>query len=123
MRKELGGGYPEKVDKMITKYGKGTRYLQHTGGDEKLLLAAIKSGRMPSITYCGYDPHYNGPVSHMVHLVYADAQWWCISDNNFPKDNQFVWMGRDDFLQRWKGNSGGWAVFLLQPPASPVPHN
>ena len=122
MRQEPGGGYPEKVDAMIAKYGPGTQYGQHTGGDESVLRAVLASGRCPCVTYDGYDPHYGQQsIAHMVTLVYLDDQWACVSDNNFPADDQFVWMGREAFLQRWRGNSGGWCVFLLNPPPPPPP--
>ncbi len=45
MQKETGGGYPEKVDRMIAKYGKGTPYLQYEGHDPTILKLALKTGR------------------------------------------------------------------------------
>lgn len=123
MRQEPGGGYPEKVDKMIAKYGKGTQYVQHTGGDIEFLKAAIATGRMPGVTYGGYDPHYRGYVAHMVNLVYLDDKLAAISDNNFTGDNEIVWMSTDEFKKRWNMGSAGWAVVLLAGPPSPVPIN
>lgn len=125
MRQEPGGGYPEKVDRMIKKYGQGTQYIQHTGGDYEFLKSAIKSGRMPSVTYDGRDSHYGAGnrIAHMVSLVYADDEVACVSDNNYPRDNQLMWMSSVDFVSRWKGNSGGWAVVLLSPPPPPVPRH
>lgn len=123
MRKELGGGWPEKVDKMIARYAPGTAYLQHTGGDPGVLTAALASGRMVGVTYGGYDPHYRGYVAHMVTLVHYDGTWACIIDNNFPGENEYVWMSPAEFQRRWKMGGGGWAVVLLSPPPPPVPRN
>ena len=119
MRRELGGGWPEKVDKMVAKYAPGVKYIQHTGGDLEFLRLAIKTGRMPGITYGGYDPHYRGYVAHMVSLAHLSDAWFVVTDNNFPKDNQYVWMSPGEGKKRWLMGGGGWAVVLLSPQASP----
>lgn len=128
-----GGGYPAKVDALIPKIaqtrGEQTpEYIQHTAGDLEFLYAAIKSGRMPAITYCGRDMHYGAgrSVAHMVNLVHLDPpesnpRLAAILDNNFIGESELVWMTAAEFMQRWKGNSGGWAVVLKapRPPAPP----
>lgn len=121
MKQEPGGGYPEKVDRMIKKYADGTPYLQHTGGDYEFLVTAIRSGRMPGVTYNGHDPHYSGSIAHMVSLIYADQEVAAITDNNHPRDSEIVWMSREDFIRRWRGSGGGWAVVLLKGPPPPPP--
>lgn len=129
MKAEPGGGYPEKVDRMIEKYGKGAEYVQHQGGDLEFLYRAIRSGRMPSVTYSGRDPHYGRQrVSHMVNLVHLDPpdktpRLAAILDNNFPGENELVWMTAEEFQSRWKDMQGGWAVILLAPTPPPVPRN
>lgn len=125
MRKELGGGYPEKVDKMMAKYAPHVKYIQHTGGDPEVLKAILQSGRMACVTYAGRDMHYgpNQRVAHMVDLVHFSDRWACVADNNFVRDDQFVWMTPDDFVSRWKDMQGGWVVCLLAPPPPPIPHN
>jgi hypothetical protein len=123
MRQEPGGGYPEKVDRMIAKYAASIPYLQYEGSDHSILLAALRSGRMPAVTYNGYDCHYRGGVSHMVNLVHLSDRWAAISDNNYPKDNQVVWMSPPEFLKRWRGGRSGWTVILLKAPPPPVPHS
>jgi hypothetical protein len=119
MRAERGGGWPEKVDQMIAKYAKGVRYAQHTGGDLNFLRLAMRTGRAVGVTYGGSDMHYRGYVAHMVTLAYLDDQWAAITDNNFPGDNELVWMSPAEFEKRWKAGGGGWAVVLLQPPPTP----
>jgi hypothetical protein len=125
MRKEPGGGYPEKVDKMISKYGAGTPYVQYEGADPSILKAALAGGRMPGVTYNGHDPHYRGTIAHMVNLVCFDeaANLAAILDNNFIGENELVWLSIPEFMQRWKGGRSGWAVVLLNPPPPPVPKN
>src|SRR5262249_55114041 len=92
MRAEPGGGYPEKVDRRIARHGKGAAYLQYEGTDPAVLRAALATGRMPCVTYNGFDPHYRGGVAHMVNLVHLSDRWACITDNNFPSDKSYVWM-------------------------------
>lgn len=123
MRSELGGGWPEKVDKMMKKYAPHVAYIQDTTGDYELIKAAIRSGRMPGVTYNGHDPHYRGSIAHMVALAHADDRWVCVSDNNYTQDNQFVWMSPADFKSRFNGGGGGWSVILLKPGPPPMPRN
>jgi hypothetical protein len=128
MRKELGGGWPEKVDQMIAKYGKGADYLQYQGNDPAVLIAALKGGRMPSVTYNGHDPNYgNRSVAHMVNLVAytgdTASDWVCVLDNNFIAADKLVWMRPAEFKQRWCGQGGGWAVVLLANAPPPIPVN
>ena len=123
MRKEPGGGYPEKVDHMMAKYCPGVPYVQYEGSDLGVLQAAVKTGRMLGVTYNGHDVHYSGSISHMVDLVHLSNRWAVISDNNFPSDTQFVWMSPAEFKRRWTGGRSGWAVILLKGPPPPVPHN
>ncbi len=121
-----GGGYPEKVDEVLQRFGPDVSYIQDTSGDADILEAILKTGRMPCVTYNGHDCHYSGSIAHMVCLPYFDRQtgWACVSDNNFPGDDQFVWMSPDEFLKRWKsGGGGGWVLALLAPPPPPAPHN
>lgn len=140
MTREPGGGTPSKVTAMIAKYGPGTPYLQHTGGDVEFLRAALKTGRMVCVTYCGGpgDPHYGGQVvAHMVNLVYLserDDGQACILDNNFIGEKQLLWMSVPEFVERWKGENfyvrigprrmpvgGSWAIVLLDAPPPPAP--
>lgn len=121
MMHEQGGGYPQKFDAMAAKYCNGAEYVQHTGGSEKFLELALKTGRMPSVTYAGNDSRYNGLIAHMVNLVHLDETSAAILDNNFPA--KYLWMSREEFLERWRERGGGWAVVLLASPPPPVPHN
>lgn len=125
MRQEAGGGYPRKVDQMIAKYGAGAPYLQYEGKDPAILRMALASGRMPSVTYNGHDPHYGAgqSIAHMVNLVHLDQRWAVVLDNNFIGEHDLVWLTPEEFFRRWNGNGSGWCVILLAPPPPPIPHN
>lgn len=123
-----GGGYPSKVDKLIKQICQDrgvptTAYLQHEGGEEAFLDAAMKTGRSVGVTYAGKDPRYglNTGIDHMVSLVYLDDKYACILDNNFVET--YLWMTRKEFLDRWRDRGGGWAVLLLDAPAPQPPKN
>lgn len=123
MRKRPGGGWPDKVDQMLSQFCRERgvtlpEYVQHTGGDEAFLEKALATRRCPCVTYAGRDDFYRGPIAHMVNLVHLDATRAAIVDNNRP--GVWVWMTRAEFLQRWRAMQGGWAFVLLSPP--PPPH-
>jgi hypothetical protein len=123
MTHEEGGGWPEKVDRMLARYAPGAAYAQYTGTDPDVVRLALRTGRMPAVTY-GYSPRYGGRVAHMVNLVHLSDKWACVLDNNFPGEDRYEWMSPAEFLYRWKlGDTKGWAVFLLAPPPPPVPVN
>src|SRR6185437_9808487 len=88
-------------------------------GDDTFLDLAIHTGRCPAVTYDGRDNFYRGSVAHMVTLAHIDQQRAAIIDNNRP--GEWLWMSRADFLSRWRGMGGGWAVVFLGPP--PTPYN
>jgi len=123
MTRRPGGGWPAKLDQMIEQYcasvgQKAPSYIQHTGGDADILDLAIKTGRMPCVTYAGRDDFYKGRIAHMVNLAHLDDRTAAIIDNNRP--GVWVWMSRDEFMARWRDMRGGWAVVLLASP--PPPH-
>lgn len=126
MRQHPGGGYPSKVDQMMERLCKEKGvpkpdYINYEGGDLAVLRAALESGRMPSVTYNGRDPHYSGTIAHMVNIVYLDDQWAAVLDNNFVGDQELVWLSPDEFKQRYTGGGGGWAVILLANAPPPPP--
>jgi hypothetical protein len=112
MRAERGGGWPEKTEAMIEKYGHGTEYLQYVGTDPAILELALKTGRMVSCTYTRV---------HMVNLIYLDDQWAAVLDNNFIGTKEIRWHRRTEFLRMWCDGGQGWAIVLLapRPPAPP----
>lgn len=123
MTKELGGGYPSKLEKMMSKYCGDAQYLQYEGTDPSLIKLALATCRMPAVTY-GYSPRYGpGKIAHMVNVAHLSDKWAAVLDNNFPGDHRYEWMSPEEFRKRWISGGGGWAVFLLAPPPPPLPGN
>lgn len=122
MKKQKGGGWPERVTKVLGELAPDLVVIQYEGDDPAILDAAIKSGRPPLVTL-GYGEYYKmQTIAHMVLLAHLDSQWAAIIDNNDPA--HWTWMPREEFLKRWKHPSGkGWAVVLLAPPPPPPPTN
>jgi len=122
-----GGGYPDKVDKVIRDICKQKGvpvppYIQVEGKDIEILKLACKTGRVPGVTY-GFSPsgRYGGQrIAHMVTLLHADDKWFCVLDNNFPKT--YEWMTPQEF-QRAYTSDGGWCVIFLDSGPPPVPEN
>src|SRR5579871_1529598 len=63
-----GGGYPEKVTRILQQLAPDVSYLQDTSGDPDILEAILKSGRLPCVTYNGHDCHY-GEGTSIAHMV------------------------------------------------------
>lgn len=132
MQGELGGGWPEKVTKMLRKYCEDKHIdmpdiLQVTNGNIDLLAEAVQSGHMAGVTYCKSPTgRYDGAtIAHMVNCVAARVgpeKLWAILDNNYP--GTIEWMDEATFKRIWNGNGGGWFIVLLnQPDPPPVPRN
>lgn len=123
-----GGGYPEKVDKVLKQFAPGLEYVQYEGTDPSMLEKALAEGRMACVTY-GFGERYQGQtIYHMVNLVHLDSQLACVLDNNFPnvagKPGTYEWMPRAEFLRRWVHPTGqGWAYIFLTPGPPPIPHS
>lgn len=122
MTMKRGGGTPSKLAAMLRQFCAERRvpvprYVQHEGGDEEFLDLAIRTRRMPCITYAGFDDFYRGGIYHMVNLAHLDANRGAVIDNNRP--GVWVWMTRAELIERWRELDGGWAVVLLAPPPPP----
>ncbi len=130
MRSRPGGGYPQKVDRMIAEKCSGANvarpsYLQVVNNDLDILRAACKSGRMPGVTYC-FSPsgRYGGQrIAHMVSLIHADQKWFGILDNNYVGPGQIEWLTEKEFYATYTGGGGGWAWIGLNEGPPPRPKN
>jgi hypothetical protein len=127
MRSKRGGGWPEKVDRMIAAKAKEAgvekpQYVQVEGEDLELIDLACKTGRMPCVTY-GFSPsgRYRGRyISHMVNCVHSDGKNIAILDNNYIE--ALEWDTRDEFRRAYTSD-GGWTFVLLTTPPPPPPRN
>lgn len=135
MTRQPGGGWPDRVKKVIAKVSKEQgvpepEYLQVESNDLEILRLAVRTGRMPAVTYA-YSPtgRYGGAkIAHMVSLVAAGAGkgpdgrgWWAVLDNNFP--GTIEWMSEAEFSRAYRGMGQGWTVLLLPPGPPPAPTN
>ncbi len=130
MRSKPGGGYPEKVTRMIREKCQAAGvpeppYLQDQSGDLGLLALAVQRGHLACVTY-GISPtgRYGGRIAHMVNCVAARAgpqKLWAVMDNNFP--GTIEWMSEEDFRRAYTAGGGGWCVILLKPGPPPPPRN
>lgn len=129
-----GGGYPEKVDRLIPQISKDRgmptpTYIQIQGNDLEPLQLACATGRMPCVTY-GVSPtgRYGGArIAHMVNLSHADDQWFAVLDNNYicsPEEpDNYEWLSPKEFLRAYTSGGSGWSVILLSPSPPPPPRN
>jgi hypothetical protein len=118
MTRKQGGGYPEKVDLVVRAYCKEQgipvpEYVQVQTQDLPLLIEALKSGRMPCITYCiSPSGRYGGQkISHMVNLVHGDTDWWGVLDNNYPE--QVEWLNTQEFIKAHTFDKHPWFIVFL----------
>lgn len=119
---EEGGGWPEKVEKVVQQWGQGVEVAQYEGTDASWIDMAMRCYRGVCITY-GFSERYGTPtIYHMVWLCHFDSEWACVADNNFP--GTYEWTRREEFLRRAKHPQGNfWCFILLQPPPPPIPRN
>lgn len=125
-----GGAWPGKVDKYFADFVKAkglpeAQYVQYEGRDVELLKLALKTGRLPSITYSGRDGvRYRSPIAHMTCLAHYDEakDEAAILDNNVS-GTELIWMSCAEFRDRWMGGRSGWAVVVLYNPPAPIPKN
>ena len=133
MRKYPGGGWPDKLAQKIKQISveKGLpepKFMQAEGSAAELLPiveAALKSGRMPCVTY-SFSPsgRYGGrKIAHMVNCVYLDDKHACILDNNYPGSPKYEWITRDEFGRSLTGGRSGWVCVLLDPGPPPLVWN
>jgi hypothetical protein len=128
--REPGGGWPERLVGQIaawerTKGISPANYVQYEGPDPgPLIEAALKSGRMASITY-GWSPRYvEGKIAHMVCAVKYSGRYACVLDNNHPGESKYEWMETAELIRRCKYFNGtGWVFVWLSPPPPPSPRN
>jgi hypothetical protein len=128
MKSKPGGGYPEKVAAMITRKCKELavpepRYIQVEGDDLEPIRVALKTGRMPCITY-SFSPsgRYGGQrIAHMVNCVHDLNGYFGILDNNYPENIE--WLNESEFKRTYSGAGGGWTIIFLDPGPPPPPRN
>lgn len=135
--REPGGAYPQKVDDQLKRYcrEKGIEvppYLQYEGlTPEEVVEAIDRTGRMACFTY-GESPRYSSAINHMVCGVKYNGKYGVVLDNNFPGEDAYEWMSREELIHRMKVSANprgrpvlgtAWVFVWLTPPPPPVPRN
>jgi len=120
-----GGGYPEKLDRLIQAYckEKGIKTpttIQYEGGSPELAQVALKQGLLPCVTLYRSPRYGRGTIYHMVNCAHLDDHNGAILDNNFQP---LEWASRDETLNRVKLNGKLWAVVIVADPPPPFPWN
>ena len=126
---ESGGAYPAKVVQQIKSYCARSKiavppYAQYEGRSPDAILDwCERTGRMACITY-GTSPRYRGVISHMVCCVKNGGRWAVVLDNNFPGEQSYEWMSREELLRRISYPDGrAWVFAWLAPSPPPAPRN
>ncbi len=122
MKRERGGGWPDRVDSVMKSRAPGVKYQQYLGPDIAFIQTGIDSGRPVCVTY-GYGELYGmKTIAHMVLCVYMDATTTGIIDNNDP--GRIWWMDTSEFKRRFGWPRGsGWAWYTFAPPPPPAPRH
>lgn len=120
MKSQPGGGYPEKVARIMKERAPGVKYKQYEGDSLDFIQEGINSGRPVCVTYGTGELYNMQTIAHMTLCVGLNEKEAAILDNNDP---EHIWlMPRDEFLKRFKHpNTSGWAFYLLNPPPPPAP--
>lgn len=124
-----GGGWPDKVDEclnawFVAKKITPIKYIQYEGKNpSEILDICDRTGRMANVTY-GYSPRYGGPIQHMVNCVMFRSDYGVILDNNFPGEDRYEWVQRDELARRTiYPNKTAWIFVWLPPGPPPSPKN
>ena len=121
-----GGSWPEKNDACLRDWFAYKKippipYIQYEGKDPAPFMELCEKTRRPfGMTY-GYSPRYGGrSIQHMVTGVMFRSNYGVALDNNFPGEDRYEWVDRDEFIRRTiYPNKSAW-LFCWLPPAPPL---
>lgn len=123
--KYRGGGWPEKVDQCLRDWFAYKNippipYIQYEGKDPATFMALCEKTRRPfGMTY-GYSPRYGRTIYHMVTGVMFRSKYGVVLDNNFPGEDRYEWVERDELIRRIMHPNGQAWLFCWLPPAPPL---
>ncbi len=120
-----GGGYPEKLDKLIDAFCKAkgvTRPLviQYEGSSPEIIEAALQQGLLPCVTLYRSPRYGRGTIYHMVNSAHLDSKLGATLDNNFKP---LEWAPREETIARYKMRGTLWCVAVVAPGPPPMPRN
>lgn len=121
MKSQPGGGWPERVDRVMKERAPAVKYKQYMGKELEFIREGINSGRPVCVTMGTGELYGMQTISHMVICIAIDDVNAAIIDNNDP-DNIW-WMPVEVFHERaMHPNAQLWAFYTLAPPPPPIPH-
>jgi hypothetical protein len=126
-----GGGYPEKVDYLLTEYCKAKkirepRFYQYQGSDPAVLDKVMQRGQMACVTLFSSKRYPQPRIYHMVCCIHCDKKVMALLDNNQMKGEGIPPIevaGREETLRRIKLNGEYWAFWWDAPGPPPCPKN
>lgn len=119
MVRKQGGGWPEKVDRILREYKANVKYVHFEGSSvdkyEKVFRDALDVGFVPCITWGTDVSHYGGrQIAHMINVVYWDDDYVCVVDNNFPRE--YLWVDTPT-AKKYMSLGGFWGMIFYDQPA------
>lgn len=122
MKRKAGGGWPDRVDKIMAARAPNVGYEQYLGADVAFVQDWINTGRPVCVTFGYGELYHNRTIAHMVLCVAMTPLYTGILDNNDPEN--IYWMSTEEFSRRFSWPRGqGWAFAIMTPPPPPVPHS
>lgn len=129
-----GGGYPEKLHKLIVAYCAAKSIPREVFDPERdvvqieappdkavaLIEAALRQNVLPCVTLYYSPNRYRGRIYHMINLAHLDATRGAELDNNY---RPLEWSARAETIRRMTLNGRIWAVCILRPGPPPLPRN
>ena len=126
MKTQTGGGWPERVERILKERAPGLDFSQYEGDNPvPFIEAALRTGRPVCSTY-GYGELYLNSagqmtqISHWILIVGLNGEWGQIKDNNDAF--HVTWIKRTELIKRIKYPKGkAWLAVLMPPPPPPIP--
>lgn len=120
-----GGGFPEKLQKLIDAYCKAKgitppTVIQYEGESTAVIEAALKQGLLPCNTLYSSPRYGRGTIYHMTNIAHLDEKSGAILDNNFKP---LEWADRQTTVGRMKLRGKLWCVVLVAAGPPPFPQN
>lgn len=118
-KKEPGGYWPEKFDKLVKRVCPDLRYAHVVGADYETLKRLSDEGIGFGITMDTGELYGYKSIEHMVYGGHFDDRLACFIDNNNP--GFYTWVSKDEWKRRSTMNRGEFWALILSPPDAAAP--
>lgn len=133
-QKYPGGGYPEKLAKLVKAYCSAKNISREVFDPDKdmvqidassaqaveLIEAALRQNLLPCVTLYYSPKRYGGRIYHMINCAHLDGKQGAELDNNF---RPLEWSNRAECIRRMSLNNRLWAVCVNKPGPPRLPHH